>query len=176
MIAALCLSAGTFHVSLPITSFTLRWQHSIEKVEWDEDYELVGPWLHLSQARIRGSGAGMEPPPDAVLSHGVWHYRVADPWRRELVVARSEFVADYELCIRGNCHPLSRWVPVSAGATTLAPCNRPGPSRLARPASPAHSFAVTQRLSLEARERGPVRTADRAKLAPTKLGPSVARL
>ena len=121
-IAALCLAAGTFHVSLPVTTFTLRWQHSIEKVEWAEDYELVGPWLHLSQARIRGSGAGMEPPPDAVLSHGFWRYRLADPWRREVVLARSEFVDDYELCIRGVCRRLSHWVPIRAGATTVTVC------------------------------------------------------
>lgn len=132
VIAALCLAAGTFHVSLPVTSFTLRWQHSIEKVEWAEDYELAGPWLHLSQARIRGSGAGMEPPPDAVLSNGVWRYRLEDPWRREVVLARSEFVADYELCIQGICHALSRWVPVSAGATTLTACVRPAPASLCR--------------------------------------------
>jgi hypothetical protein len=121
-IAALCLAAGTFHVSLPVTSFTLRWQHSIEKVEWAEDYELAGSWLYLSQARIHGSGAGMEPPPGAVLSHGVWRYRPGDPWRRELVLARSEFVEDYELCARGVCHRLSHWVPIAAGATTLAVC------------------------------------------------------
>ena len=64
-LAALCLVAGSLQVSLPVTQFGLRWQHSIEKIEWAEDYEVAGPWLHLSQARIRGSGAGMEPPEGA---------------------------------------------------------------------------------------------------------------
>ena len=106
----------------PPRHFTLRWQHSIEKIEWDEDYEVVGAWLHLSQARIRGSGAGMEPPPDARLVDGVWHYRLADPWRRELVLARSTFVPDYELCFAGRCRRMSHWLPVSAGTTTLRAC------------------------------------------------------
>ena len=78
--------------------------------------------LHLSRAHIRGSGAGMEPPPGAVLLDGVWHYRLADPWRRELVLARSEFVPDYQLCFAGGCWPLTRWLPLSAGPTTLRAC------------------------------------------------------
>jgi hypothetical protein len=123
-LAALCLSAGSLQVTLPLPSaqFTLRWQHSIEKIAWDEDYELAGPWLHLSQARIRGSGAGMEPPEGATLFDGAWHYRLADPWRREIVLARSEFVPDYQLCWTGQCQALWHWVPLAAGPTTVRAC------------------------------------------------------
>jgi hypothetical protein len=120
--AALCMAAGAMQINLPVRSFTLRWQHSIEKVAWAEDYEVAGAWLHLSQARIRGSGAGMEPPPGATLIDGVWHYRLDNPWRREIVLARSEYVPDYELCIQGKCRPLTYWLPIAAGATTLTPC------------------------------------------------------
>ncbi|MEO9101049.1 MAG: DUF1850 domain-containing protein [Burkholderiaceae bacterium] len=122
-LAALCLAAGALHVTLPIQRFTLRWQHSIEKIEWDEDWEVAGSWLHLSQARIRGSGAGMEPPDRAVLIDGVWHYTLDDPWRQQVVLARSEFVPDYELCIDGTCRRLWHWVPIAAGATTLQACH-----------------------------------------------------
>lgn len=126
LVAALCLSAGTAPpfsaASIAATQFTLRWQHSIEKTAWEEDYVVAGRWLLLSGARIRGSGAGMEPPPDALLQGGVWHYRLADPWRRSLVLARSEFVSDYELCLHGNCQPLFHWIPVAAGATTVRAC------------------------------------------------------
>jgi hypothetical protein len=121
-LAALCMVAGALHVSLPVQSFTLRWTHSIEKIEWSEDYEVVGGWLHLSRAHIRGSGAGMEPPDGAWLQDGVWSYRLADPWRREVLLARSPYVADYELCIGARCSPLSRWIPVAAGTTTLRTC------------------------------------------------------
>ncbi|MEP7299172.1 MAG: DUF1850 domain-containing protein [Burkholderiales bacterium] len=130
MLAALCLATATLNASIPVTHFTLRWRHSIEKVEWDEDYDVVGSWLHLSQARIRGSGAGMEPPEGARLVHGVWHYRLADPWRREVVLARSNFVPDYELCIDGRCRRLTHWLPVAAGPATLTSCALPDqPSR-----------------------------------------------
>lgn len=114
--------AGTLHASLPVHAFTLRWTHSIEKIEWDEDYEIAGRWLHLSRARIRGSGAGMDPPPRSFLNDGVWSYRLDDPWRREIVLARSPYVADYQLCIRGRCRSLSHWIAVDAGPTTLRPC------------------------------------------------------
>ena len=146
LVAALCLSAGpeipdssafaaasTALVATP--HFTLRWQHSIEKTAWEEDYVVAGDWLLLSGARIHGSGAGMEPPPDAFLQNGVWHYRMADPWRRTLVLARSEFVRDYELCLDGaGCQPLDRWIAVSAGTTTLRACS------VVVPAAPAPRF------------------------------------
>ena len=143
LVAALCLSAGpvpsgstaaaSAMSAAPTTAtvatphFTLRWQHSIEKTAWEEDYVVAGDWLLLSGARIHGSGAGMEPPPGAFLQGGVWHYRVADPWRRTLVLARSEFVRDYELCLdtasaAAACRPMAHWIPVSAGTTTLRAC------------------------------------------------------
>lgn len=121
-VAALCLAAGALHVVIPTRHFTLRWQHSIEKIEWDEDYVVAGEWLMLSGARIRGSGAGMEPPPTAWLDRGVWHYTLADPWRREVVLARSDFVRDYDLCIDGQCRTLAHWIPATAGVTVLTAC------------------------------------------------------
>ena len=122
MLAALCLAASALAVSLPTTHFTLRWQHSIEKIWWEEDYALAGPWLVITGARIRGSGAGMDPPDGAWLDHGVWHYRLADPWRREVVLARSPYVRDYDLCLDEKCIPLSHWIAVSSGTTTLRAC------------------------------------------------------
>ena len=122
MLAALCLAASALAVSLPTTHFTLRRQHSIEKIWWEEDYALVGPWLVITGARIRGSGAGMDPPDGAWLDHGVWHYRLTDPWRREVVLARSPYVRDYDLCLDGRCKPLEDWIPVAAGTTVLRAC------------------------------------------------------
>ncbi len=89
---------------------------------WEEDYAIAGGWLLATGARIRGSGAGMEPPAGSVLLGGAWHYRPADRWLRELQLARSGHGPDYRLCIDGRCRPLSHWVPVQAGATTLRPC------------------------------------------------------
>jgi hypothetical protein len=124
LLAALCLVAGGMRVEIPANNFTLRWQHSIEKIDWEEDYILVGAWLFLSGVRVRGSGAGMEPPAGAYFDSGRWHYRpVPDMrWTQQLRLTRSEFARDYELCVAGACQPLYRWVPVAAGTTVATPC------------------------------------------------------
>ena len=121
-VAALCIVAGALTAVVPTGRFTLAWRHSVEKMLWEEDYVIAGGWLLATGARIRGSGAGMEPPAGAVLHDGAWHYRPAGRWLRELQLARSDFTPDYLLCLDGRCRPLSRWVPVSAGPTTLRPC------------------------------------------------------
>lgn len=126
ILAALCLMAGSLQADIPVDRFTLRWQHSIEKIDWEEDYRIVGGWLFLSSARVRGSGAGMEPPAGAYYAHGVWHYRpVPDMrWSRSLLLTRSEFARDYDLCIAASCRPLAHWIPISAGTTTAESCQQ----------------------------------------------------
>ena len=121
-VAALCLVAGAMTATVPTARFTLAWQHSVEKVLWEEDYLVAGAWLYATGARIRGSGAGMEPPDGAVLKDAAWRYRPASRWLRELTLARSTFTPDYRLCFDGRCAPLSRWIPLEAGVTTLRPC------------------------------------------------------
>jgi hypothetical protein len=119
--AALCIAVGAQIVSLPIRRFTLQWQHTVEKILWEEDYLVVDRWLLLERARILGSGAGMEPPPDSVRAGNTWSYRPADRWRRSVVLARSEFGDDYRLCLEGNCRPLSELI-TARGPTTLTSC------------------------------------------------------
>lgn len=119
---ALCIVVGAALFDLPARHFTLRWQHTVEKVLWEEDYEVVGHWLYLSRARVEGSGAGMEPPANAVKLGSAWEYRPDDRWRREVRLARSEFGADYELCVARSCKPLAAWAPVPLAPTTLSAC------------------------------------------------------
>jgi hypothetical protein len=119
---ALCILAGGLQVAVPAERFTLAWQHTVEKILWEEDYRLAGDWLFLVGARIRGSGAGMEPPDDAVLTGGVWHYVPQQRWHRQLVLARSEFGDDYRLCIDRRCDPLTNWLPRDTGPTVLEAC------------------------------------------------------
>lgn len=121
-VAALCLVAGALAATVPTGRFTLAWQHSVEKVLWEEDYLIAGRWLYATGARIRGSGAGMEPPDGAVLHEAAWRYRPANRWLRELRLARSTYTPDYQLCFDGRCWPLSHWLPADAGATILRPC------------------------------------------------------
>jgi hypothetical protein len=70
---------------------------------------LVRHRLHRVQgeARIRGSGAGMEPPAGAVLENGVWRYRPALAPLARLRLANSAYTAGHELCFDGRCRPLA---------------------------------------------------------------------
>lgn len=112
----LCLGlAGVVWVELPVPAFTLAWQHSIEKVRWEEDYRVTAEGLLLGEARVRGSGAGMEIPADAVLQDGSWHYRRQLPALQPLRLGRTPEAGDYQLCYAGSCHALSEWLgPPSA--------------------------------------------------------------
>jgi hypothetical protein len=115
--SVLCIAAASATLSLSLQTFTLAWTHSIEKIRWEEDYRIDGNRLQLVEARIRGHGAGMEPPDGAVLKNGVWHYRPALPPLAELRLARSDYVADYQLCRDGACHPFTE----IAGTPDMAP-------------------------------------------------------
>jgi hypothetical protein len=121
MALGICLAAAAgLAISLPLQSFTLAWDHSIEKIRWEEDYRVAatanGPRLLLTEARIRGSGAGMEMPPDAVLRGGVWHYTPTLGPLEQLNLARSGHVADYSVCWQGRCHPIVDLVGTFAAA------------------------------------------------------------
>lgn len=119
---ALCIVVGTLHAAVPAGRFTLAWRHTVEKVLWEEDYVVAGDWLLATGARIRGSGAGMEPPPGAVLRKGIWHFRPAQRWHREIVLARSTIGDDYSICIDRGCRPLAEFAPPGAEPTVLRPC------------------------------------------------------
>jgi hypothetical protein len=127
--SALCIVVGTALVSIPTQRFTLRWQHTVEKILWEEDYVVAGEWLYLVTARVQGSGAGMEPPPDAVKVGNAWHYRPARRWHRQVKLARSAFGADYTLCVDGGCRPLGSWIPAPLAPTTLSACGAAERSR-----------------------------------------------
>ena len=115
---------------IPGTHFTLSWMHSIEKVRWEEDYVVQAPAagqalrLAAVQARVHGSAAGMEPPPDAVLRNGWYAYTPSIPFADSLPLTRSEFTADFTLCADGECHLMAHWLPSDGGVTNLTPCSR----------------------------------------------------
>lgn len=121
--------AGVQPTFVPGERFTLAWMHSIEKVRWEEDYAVrVGatpdgaPVLHALAARVRGSAAGMEPPPDAVLRDGWYTYTPAQRTPAQLPLMRSAFTADFDLCFAGGCRPMSSWLKSDGGVTLLRPC------------------------------------------------------
>jgi len=121
---AAALSAASARLPLPEGQFSLRWVHSIEKVEWREEWRVSPSGLDLAEARIKGSGAGMEPADDAVLVDGwyVWHPH--NPPLSKLILARSGVVADHRLCVGGDCRAVSDYIG-GTDAIVLEPCHAP---------------------------------------------------
>jgi hypothetical protein len=117
--SALCLAAGALAATLATEAFTLGWTHSVEKVEWEEDYRVFDGALLLEEARVKGSGAGMEPPAGAVLRDGWWHYRPPTAPIEVLRLTHSSFAADYRLCWKGSCRPVGEILPGLAAAAVI---------------------------------------------------------
>ncbi|MCB1906052.1 MAG: DUF1850 domain-containing protein [Rhodocyclaceae bacterium] len=130
MLTALCLAGGGLASSIAATLFTLQWIHSVERLAWQEDWRLEGDALVLVEARIRGSGAGMDPPQGAVLRDGVWHYRTE---RRvaALLLSSGGSQPEYVLCAAGECRPITAWLggPAGDGRIELFPCRLPPAAR-----------------------------------------------
>jgi hypothetical protein len=121
---SLCLaSAGTVK-ALSLAAFTLAWTHSIEKVDWQEDWRVTDGGLQLVQARVKGSGAGMEPPPEARLVGGWFQWTPQRPPMREVVLGNSGAAGEWRLCSEGHCQTLSEVLghPVGANVTILSVC------------------------------------------------------
>ncbi len=116
---ALCLVAGAVAATLALESFTLAWTHSIEKIRWEEDWRVDGCSLVLAQARVRGTGAGMEPPPGAILEQGAWRYHPALPPQEVLRLTHSPHAAGYEFCVAGRCAPLAERLPGIDNTTVI---------------------------------------------------------
>lgn len=136
-------------VFVPVRAFTLAWVHSIEKVRWEEDYEVIishqsqhalkadfgenkssratstQPVLLAKAARIKGSAAGMEPPEGAILKDGWYHYTPAIAEHQEIRLTRSEFVPDYEWCDQKGCRSLATILPSDGGVTLMRACEKP---------------------------------------------------
>ncbi len=107
----LCLAAGAAGAVLAVSAFTLSWTHSIEKIRWEEDWRIEAGALVIDEARIRGSGAGMEPPAGSVLQDGVWHYRPDLPPQKVLRLTHSPYATGYTLCTSSVCTPLVDHLP-----------------------------------------------------------------
>jgi hypothetical protein len=122
---SLCLSGGGAMVALAWTAFTLSWTHSVEKIRWEEDWRVSASGMRVIEARVKGTGAGMEPPADARLHDGWWRYTPRLPDLPRLVLARSGAVADWRLCQNGDCATIGAMLGTNAATVTLAPCGRP---------------------------------------------------
>lgn len=121
---SLCLLSAGVTKSLALAAFTLLWTHSIEKTAWQEDWRVGPDGLTLVAARIKGSGAGMEPPPEARLVDGWLQWQITRPPQNELLLADSGAAGEWRLCVDGRCQTLSAIVGDShdAATTVLRAC------------------------------------------------------
>lgn len=119
---ALCLSTAVAAAVVAAEAFTLGWTHSIEKVRWEEDWQVAGNELVLAAVRVRGHAAGMEPGEGAVLRDGAWEWYPRST-HAELRLTRSEHTADYTWCSANRaCEPMARLLPSDGGVTRVHVC------------------------------------------------------
>lgn len=120
----LCIAAAGKVAAVAATAFSLSWTHSVEKTEWREDYAVERGALRLVEARIKGSGAGMEPGEGARLEDGWWIWNPDGAVSPELRLAASgATVSPWQLCHPGGCVDLG----ATAGETAvLSPCDTDG--------------------------------------------------
>jgi hypothetical protein len=103
----LCIATGVTVLALAAQSFTLTWTHSVSRTVWWEQWEVRPHGLRPIEARISGSGAGMDPPEGAVLVDGVWSYVPNLPFQREVLLASSGTTGGgWLLCAQGTCQTL----------------------------------------------------------------------
>jgi hypothetical protein len=120
-VAVACLLAGAQTVRLA-AAITLAWTHSVQKSAWQEDWRASSDGLVLAEVRVEGSGAGMEPPDDAVLKGGFYVAHPALAPQRQVILRRSGATADWQICITGACRPMAELVPPDADPVTLTTC------------------------------------------------------
>jgi hypothetical protein len=122
---SLCLASAGVVKTLSVAAFTLVWTHSVEKIDWQEDWRITPDGLALVQARVKGTGAGMEPPPEARLVDGWFQWQPARAAMREVVLGNSGAAGEWRLCAGGKCRTLSGIFgrPIGVNTTTMSACD-----------------------------------------------------
>lgn len=121
---SLCLASAGVVKSLTVTAFMLSWVHSVEKIEWQEDWRVTPSGLQIVEARVKGSGAGMEPPPEARLVDGFFRWKPRLPVLPEVALGNSGVAGEWRICTDGKCQNLSAILgrPVGTNVTTMSVC------------------------------------------------------
>jgi hypothetical protein len=118
--SALCILAAGKASVVAASLFTLSWEHSVEKVRWEEDWRVTPAGLEIVEARVKGSGAGMEPPEGSTLVDGWWVYAPVIGPVPELVLAASGATSQgWLLCTHDDCMTLGA---AAIEPVRLAPC------------------------------------------------------
>lgn len=118
--SATCLMVGLTALTLASGRFDLTWKHSVERTEWRESWAVEHGALRLTEAAVKGSGAGMDPGPGAILADGWWVWRPELGPLDELRLAASAATGGgWRLCADGRCHDLGT---TPGDGIRLAPC------------------------------------------------------
>ncbi|MBT9384353.1 DUF1850 domain-containing protein [Pseudooceanicola sp. CBS1P-1] len=111
-----CLMAGAMMIALGASGqFTLEWTHSVEREDWRETWEVTAAnRLHLVEAAVKGSGAGMEPGPGGHFADGWWVWTpTLGPVPALVLAASGDTPSAWHLCSEAGCTDL--------GATAQTP-------------------------------------------------------
>lgn len=124
---SLCILAAGKVTVLAVSAFTLSWSHSIEKTRWEEDWRVIPAGLQIVEARVKGSGAGMEPPEGAVFRHGWWSYRPKLGARPAVSLAASGATgAGWRLCAEQACLELGAEAGAAVELSVCAEADKSG--------------------------------------------------
>jgi hypothetical protein len=124
-VAGLCaVVSGHSYLLTTEPAFTLVWKHSVEKIQWEEDWQVRDQHLYLTATRVRGSGAGMDPPENSVYKGSYWEYKPQLPPQPQLRLTHSQFTEGYSFCIDNKCQLLTDKMPLTADDNLIivAPC------------------------------------------------------
>lgn len=119
---SLCLLVAGKPLLLASAVFTLGWTHSVEKTEWVETWRIEANSLVLESARVKGSGAGMEPGENARFENGWWVWPVNRAHPSIRLAASGKTAGGWRLCADGECKVIGQ---EASAALTLEPCPKP---------------------------------------------------
>jgi hypothetical protein len=104
---SVCIVSGLKTSVHAISFFTLTWLHSVEKTEWQEDWVVENNNLKIIEARIKGSGAGMDPPTGSYLKNGWWVYKPQLKPTNEILLSNSKIeTTNWKICYHGKCESI----------------------------------------------------------------------
>ena len=123
MTPLVCIHAGGKVITLAAGVFTLSWTHSVEKTRWQEQWIATPQGLVVQEARVQGSGAGMEPGENARREGNWWVWTPNVAPLRELVLASSGATGSgWTICDADGCRELGR---EQQQPIVLRPCRKP---------------------------------------------------
>ena len=130
----ICILSAGKTITIAASAFTLAWTHSVEKTRWEEHWRAGPEGLTVTEGRIEGSGAGMEPPDNARLEGGAYVYALDRAPVPKLVLAASGATGGgWQLCPEDRpCLDLGE----TSGPPIVIRWCRPEATEASKPAGP----------------------------------------